>query len=116
MSDEQIINGDRVIHPKYGTGEVVSITTGTVMDTLVEFDRSKRQLVDRRDLEHAREMLKDVTVRQKPEWADEPVDDEEPLYGGEVEIELDFADDVEYDVDVTMDTDGRIIVQYWDES
>lgn len=103
----------RVIHSSYGTGTVIR-SDDTSPSIMVDFDRRQRCIVDDRDLEPARELLEGVDVEEGKEWADEPPEEGDSLiYGGEVEIDLDFADNVAYDVDVR--DDGHIIIQYWSE-
>lgn len=110
-----ITEKDRIIHSQYGTGTVVKTDISSPSNVLVDFDRRGKTVVDRRDMEPKRELLRDVEVTEKPEWADEaPSEWEEPLHHGEVEIELDFAEGVSADVDAVIE-DGKIIIQYWED-
>lgn len=116
MSDQRHPNfhkGDRVLHPDHGTGEVIKVDD-TSSAVHVDFDRTKHNIVDASNLELQRELLHNADVHTKREWADEPAEGEDPLLCGEAIIFLDFTDDVNYDVDVQPN--GRIVVQYWDES
>lgn len=54
---------------------------------------------------HDNDMLRDIDVERGEEYPQGRIDT------GEVEFDLDFAEGVEYDVDVGPD--GNIIVQYW---
>lgn len=112
---DSIEAGDRVIHPKYGTGDVVRADGRGSDDAIVDFNRAKREVVNSSNLKPARTLLREVEVAEKPEWQDEAISESESaVYGGEVEINLDFADGVAADVDARIE-DGCIIVQYWED-
>jgi hypothetical protein len=112
--------GTEVIDEQYGSGVVLGTVDGTVM---VEFDRAKRKDVDPETLREVPPLLLPTPdpLDVGNEWADEaPSVDEDPLYGGEVEIELEFNDDVDIGTDIDvhgLDDDGTytITLQYWED-
>lgn len=57
------------------------------------------------------ELLRGVPVEAKKELDMETPTDEPPLTTGEVTIDLDLADGVDYDVD--DHGDGTLVIQYW---
>lgn len=120
MDIDDCTAGTNVIHEQYGSGEVLGTIYGTVT---VAFDRAKRKTVHPENLREAPTLLlpNPDPLDVGTEWADEaPSEHEDPLYGSEVEIELEFNDDVNIctDIDVHgLDDDGTytIILQYWKE-
>lgn len=106
----KIEEGDNVLHPKYGSGEVATdYGDGTCV---CEFAR-RTERVEFDELTIAPELLNNVSVNESPEWADEPYDEDEPLlYNGAVRIQLELNDSVDFDVDV-VEEHNELYIQYW---
>lgn len=111
---DSIENGRTVLHPEAGPGTVVK--QGNPGNVYVNFRAKAAEMtyVDVPSLDAMPTLLHDVDVNERPEF---PMahdrDDESTLHTGEVIIDLDLAEGVEYDVD--DDGGGGIIIQYWME-